>query len=77
MDLIYASSQFCVLSYPTTQGFELFDKIAFRCVYLDGAMAWHFRRAMEAIPDKMRDIEHVDAVLEDYFQGVCQPIHFH
>lgn len=77
MDLIYKSSSYCVLAYPAQQGFELFDKISFSSVYLDGASAWHFRRAMEAIPEEARDIEHVDAFLEEYCRGVCRPISFH
>jgi len=77
MDLIYTSSNYCILSYPTQQGFELFDKLAARSVYLDGASAWHFRRAMEAIPENSRDIEHVDAFLDEYCSGVCRPITFH
>ncbi len=77
MDLVYKSENYCILSYPAQQGFELFDKTACSSVYLDGVMAWHFRRAMEAIPEEGRDIEHVDAFLDDYCRGVCHPIAFH
>ncbi len=77
MDVIYSSEQFCVLSYPSQQGFELFDKTACSSVYLDGAMAWHFRRSMEQIPAVSRDVEHVDAFLDEYCRGVCHPIAFH
>jgi hypothetical protein len=77
MNVIYSSDHFWILSYPAQQGFELFDKDSLRMLFLQGASAWHFRHAMEEIPEAERDEETIDAFLDDYCTGAAQPIVFH
>ncbi len=77
MNVIYSSAHFWILAYPAQQGFELFDKETFRTVFLQGAYAWHFRHAMEDIPEDERDEETIDAFLDDYCADSARPIVFH
>lgn len=77
MNVIYSSEHFWILAYPAEQGFELFDKDALRSLFLQGPLAWHFRLAMEGIPETERTEENIDALLEDYCTGAAQPIVFH
>lgn len=77
MNVIYSSAHFWILAYPAQQGFELFDKETFRTVFLQGAHAWHFRHAMEDIPEDERDEETIDAFLDDYCADSARPIVFH
>ncbi|QRM19509.1 DUF3567 family protein [Dechloromonas sp. TW-R-39-2] len=77
MNVIYSSAHFWILAYPAQQGFELFDKEALRTLYLQGPLAWHFRHAMEEIPEASRDEETIDAFLDHYCTGMARPIVFH
>ncbi len=77
MNVIYSSDHFWILAYPAGRGFELFDKEWQRTLFLDGASAWHFRNAMEEIPEAERNEETIDAFLDDYCAGTAQPIVFH
>lgn len=77
MNIIYSSEHYCILAYPAQQGFELFDKAAFRSLFLQGPEAWHFRHAMEDIPAEQRDEETIDALLDDYCVGAARPIVIH
>lgn len=77
MNVIYSSEHFWILAYPAQQGFELFDKESLRTLFLQGALASHFRQAMEEIPEAERDEETIDAFLDDYCTGTARPIVFH
>lgn len=77
MNVIYSSDHFWILSYPEEQGFELFDKYYQRTLFLDGASAWHFRYALEDIPEDQRSEENIDALLDHFCEGSAHPIVFH
>lgn len=77
MNVIYSSDHYWVLAYPAEQGFELLDKDSLSTLFLQGPLAWHFRNAMEGIPEDERDEETIDAFLEDYCAGSARPIVFH
>ncbi len=77
MNVIYDSGHFWIFAYPAQHGFELLDKLGLCTVYLDGASAWHFRQAMEEIPEDERSEAVIDAFLEDYCAGVARPIVIH
>lgn len=77
MNVIYSSDHYWVLSYPAQQGVELLDKESLSTLFLQGAQAWHFRNAMEGIPEAERDEETIDAFLDDYCAGSTRPIVFH
>ncbi len=77
MNVIYSSDHYWVLAYPAEQGFELFDKESLSMLFLQGPSAWHFRNAMEEIPEAERDEETIDAFLDDYCAGSARPIVFH
>lgn len=77
MNVIYSSDHYWVLAYPAQQGFELFDKESLSTLFLQGSLAWHFRNAMEEIPEAERDEETIDAFLDDYCAGSTRPIVFH
>ncbi len=77
MNVIYSSDHFWVLAYPAELGLELFDKYGRRTLFLQGPSVWHFRHAMEEIPEEARDDETIDAFLDNYCDGAAQPIVFH
>ncbi|HEX6734565.1 MAG TPA: DUF3567 family protein [Azonexus sp.] len=77
MNVIYSSEHFWILAYPAQQGFELFDKDGMRTLFLQGASAHHFCHAMEEIPEDERDIDTIDAFLDDYCSGAARPIVIH
>lgn len=77
MNVVYNSDLYSVLAYPTVESFELVDKAGQRTLFLQGPSAWHFRAAIEEIPEGERDEETIDAFLEDYCAGTAQPIVVH
>lgn len=77
MNVVYSSDHYWVLAYPAQQGIELFDKESLSTLFLQGALASHFRQAMEDIPEAERDEETIDALLDDYCAGSARPIVFH
>lgn len=77
MNVVYNSEHYSVLAYPAQEGFELVDKETMRMLFLQGASALRFRNAINGIPEDERDEETVDAFLEDYCEGMAQPIVFH
>lgn len=77
MNIIYSSDHFWILAYPAQQGFELLDKEGLRTLYLQGPSAWHFRHAMEEIPEDERDEETIDAFLDEYCSDSARPIVIH
>lgn len=77
MNVVYNSEHYSVLSYPAQEGFELVDKGAMRMLFLQGPYAQRFRSAINDIPEDERDVETIDAFLDDYCAGRAQPITFH
>lgn len=77
MDVIYNSNHFWILAYPAQRGFELLDKVSRCSLFLHGAYAWHFKHAIDEIPEEARDEETIDAFLDEYCQGAARPIVFH
>ncbi|MFV5212861.1 DUF3567 family protein [Azonexus caeni] len=77
MNIVYDSEHFSVLAYPSCQGFELVDKDSRRMLFLHGIEAWSFRAAIDGIPEAARDIETIDAFLDEYCSGVATPIVVH
>lgn len=77
MNVIYSSDHFSILAYPAQQGFELLDKETQRTLFLQGASAWHFRNAMDHIPEDERNEAGIDEFLDDYCEGAAHPIVFH
>ncbi len=77
MNVVYNSEHYSVLAYPAQESFELVDKEGGRMLFLQGPSAWHFRAAMEGIPEEERDIETIDAFLDDYCADSARPIVFH
>ncbi len=77
MNILYDSEHFSVLAYPSFQGLELVDKDSRRMRFLHGAEAWSFRAAINDIPEAARDVETIDAFLDDYCNGASTPIVFH
>lgn len=77
MNVVYNSEHFSVLAYPAQEGFELVDKTGHRMLFLQGASAWHFRAAIEEIPEDDRTEENIDAFLDEYCADSARPIVFH
>ncbi|MDR1349175.1 MAG: DUF3567 domain-containing protein [Zoogloeaceae bacterium] len=78
MNIVYDSTHYSVLAYPAQEGFELFDKDARRILFLQGALAHHFRDAINDIPEAERTVEAIDAFLDAYcIGGAAQRIVFH
>lgn len=77
MNVVYNSEHYSVLAYPAQESVELVDKEAGRMLFLQGASAWHFKAAIEGIPEGERDMETIDAFLDDYCADSARPIVFH
>lgn len=74
MDLIYRSEQYCIVVYPVCEGFELFDKSAFRSVFLQGLAARRFQLNLDGLG---REAGAVDALIDRYCRAAARPIHIH
>jgi hypothetical protein len=77
MNLVYNSECYAILAYPVQEGFELVDKLGRRSLFVQGSVAVGLREAIGRIPDKERDMESIDALLDGYCAGAAQPITFH
>lgn len=77
MNVVYNSEHYSVLAYPAQESFELVDKEGLRMLFLQGPSALHFRAAIEEIPVDERDVETIDAFLDDYCADSARPITFH
>lgn len=76
MNLVYNSEHYSVLAYPALEGFELVDKEARRMLFLHGPYARSFRDALNDIPEAERDVETIDAFLDECCAGSARPIVF-
>lgn len=77
MNIVYNSEHFSVLAYPPQYGFELVDKAGGRVLFLEGASARQFHAALAGIPEAERDVDRIDAFLDDYCFEAARPIVFH
>ena len=77
MNVVYNSEHYSVLAYPAQESVELVDKEAGRMLFLQGPSAQHFKAAIEGIPEGERDVETIDAFLDDYCGDSARPIVFH
>lgn len=77
MNMVYNSEHYSILAYPAQEGFELVDKEGQRSLFIQGAVAFHFRQAIDAIPEEERDEETIDGFLDDYCEGFARPLRFH
>ena len=77
MNIVYNSQHYAILAYPLQQGFELVDKAASRSLFVQGSVARDLRKAIDEIPDRERDEESIDALLDEYCAGAARPIMLH
>ena len=77
MNVVYNSAHYSVLAYPAQESVELVDKEGGRMLFLQGPLASHFRTAIEGIPEADRDVETIDAFLDDYCSESARPIVYH
>jgi hypothetical protein len=77
MNLVYNSEHYAILVYPVQHGFELVDKLGGRSLFVQGSVAVGLRDAINNIPDKERDMDSIDSLLDDYCVGAAKPILFH
>lgn len=74
MDTFYSSDEYSVLAYPAQYGFELVDKTGNRSLFIQGARAEQFHRAIREVVGEGTDTETVDDFLADYCAGAARPI---
>ncbi|MDR3299168.1 MAG: DUF3567 domain-containing protein [Candidatus Accumulibacter sp.] len=77
MNLVYNSEHYAILVYPVQESFELVDKLGGRSLFVQGSVAAGLRDAINNIPDKERDMDSIDSLLDDYCAGAAKPIVFH
>lgn len=78
MNVVYNSDHFSILAFPAQEGFELVDKTGGCSVFIQGPVAFRFRRQIDAIPEEARDVETIDDFLEHYCAAsAARPIRFH
>lgn len=78
MNVVYNSDHYSILAFPAQEGFELVDKDSGRHLFIQGPVAFRFRRAIDAIPEEERSEEAIDEFLDDYCaDSLAAPIRFH
>ncbi len=90
MQMLYNSDHFAVVQIDmdipgeelaeyvlTRGGFEIVDKFARKEIFIEGAMAEHFKEGGEALIENSPTIEEIDAYLERYTSIAHQPVVMH
>ncbi len=77
MNVVYNSDNYAIVAYPVRLGFELVDKQGGRNLFIQGSVARELRASIDSIPDDERDVETIDAFLDDYCAGVARPFSIH
>ena len=90
MHMLYNSENFVVVQFDTTQGasavreeslmrggYEIVDKFARKEIYLEGAMAQHFREGVEELARKDPTPDQVDEFIQRYTGLPQQPLVLH
>lgn len=76
MNMIYNSSNYCVVEFRDTEGgdvggFEIMDKLGRREIYLGGELAEQFRSGVQELIESEPSEEQVDDFLRR-FEGLMQ-----
>jgi hypothetical protein len=76
MNMIYNSSNYCVVEFHDTDGgdvggFEIMDKLGRKEIYLDGNLAEQFRSGVQELIESEPSEEQVDDFLRR-FEGLMQ-----
>ena len=77
MNIVYNSEHYAIVAYPVRSGFELVDKASGRNLFVQGSVARELRASIDRIPFEERDVEAIDALLDDYCAGAARPIAIH
>ena len=87
MQMLYNSDSFAVVSFdvPAEEGdstlsrggYEIVDKFARKEIFIDGALAQHFKEGVEALIETSPSEEEVDAYIERYSLLMQQPVVLH
>lgn len=91
MHMLYNSDNFAVVQFvlpsqdaatddaPATArgGYEIVDKSSRKELYLDGALAEHFKLGVDALIETSPGVEEMDAFLSNYTTLAHQPVVLH
>lgn len=84
MNMIYNSANYCVVEFsgyeePNTGagGFEIMDKFSKKEIFLDGALAEHFRQSVQKLAENEPSMEEVDDFLDQFGSLMQQPVILH
>jgi hypothetical protein len=90
MHMLYNSESFAVVQFVVADepaagappglargSYEIVDKFARKELYLDGALAEHFKQGVEALIETEPDTEAMDAFLAGYTLFAQQPLTLH
>ena len=85
MNMVYNSSNFCVLEFSDfgdaglhpAGGFEIMDKGMRREIFLDGPRAEHFKRDVAALISSEPSSDEFDDFLAGYAGLMTQPVALH
>lgn len=91
MHMLYNSDNFAVVQFvvagpddssqedaaPARGGYEIVDKSSRMELFLDGALAEHFKLGVEALIETSPGVEEMDAFLANYTALAHQPVVLH
>ena len=87
MNMIYNSPNYCVVEFKSDNeaspapafsgGFEIMDKLGRREMFLDGALAEHFRDNVQQLIETEPTTEEVDDFLSQFEGLMQQPLVLH
>lgn len=85
MNMLYNSSNFCVLEFSDfgdaqvhpAGGYEIMDKGMRREIFLDGSQAQHFKRDIDELMSTEPTFDEFDAFLAGYAGLMTQPLAMH
>lgn len=91
MHMLYNSDNFAVVQFvvpgedesakeepvPARGGYEIVDKSARKELFLEGALAEHFKLGVEALIETSPGVEEMDAFLSNYTTLAHQPVVLH
>jgi hypothetical protein len=77
MNLVYNSSNYSVVEYPSIDSLELIDKQSGTASFLRGGVAARLRDSIEAVMATSPTMEAIDEVLGGFDSVLAQRIAFH
>ena len=88
MLMLYNSDHYAVVQFEVTPdeaetptltrgGYEIVDKFARKELFLEGALAEHFKLGVEALMETSPDTDEIDAFLAGYSSLAQQPVVLH